>query len=263
MNTLEFTVADGVATLTFNRPAQRNAIDLVMRGELAQCFANVQKDRTIRALVLTGAGGAFCAGGDLRSMQSSGNDGAGWRARMQDAHQWVGALIELDRPVIAAVDGPAYGAGFSLVLAADFVIATPAARFCMPFLKLGLVPDFGALHTLPRVVGMQRAKELMLSAREVAADEALRLGIVGEIVPADRLPARAQALAASFTGASPLAISLMKRALAAEPANLAATLEFEADAQALCFTSAQHREAVARFLDKQPAAFVWPTGEQS
>jgi 2-(1,2-epoxy-1,2-dihydrophenyl)acetyl-CoA isomerase len=261
METVRYEVAQGVATLTLNRPAQRNAIDLQMRGEIAQCIESLQRDREVRALVITGAAGAFCAGGDLRGIQSAQLDGAGWRERMKDAHAWVGALIALDRPVIAAVDGPAFGAGFSLALAADFVVASPRARFCLSFMKLGLVPDFGAFHTLPRIVGVQRAKELMLSAREVAADEAQRLGIVGEIVEADQVLRRAQAIAASFTGASPLAVSLVKRALAAAPsASLDTMLDFEADAQALCFGSSDHREAVARFLDKQPGGFRWPTG---
>lgn len=262
MQTVIYAVADGVATLTLNRPAQRNAISLAMRDELAQCIEAVRKDRGVRALVLTGAGGAFCGGGDIRSMQTAQLDGAGWRQRMKDAHAWVGALIELDRPVVAAVDGAAYGAGFSLALAADYVVATPRARFCLSFMRLALVPDFGALHTLPRIVGVQRAKELMLSAREVAADEAKSLGIVAEIVPPEQVLARAQAIAARLVGASPLAVSLIKRALAASPnAPLQAMLDFEADAQALCFGSDEHRQAVTRFLDKQPATFGWPDKE--
>jgi 2-(1,2-epoxy-1,2-dihydrophenyl)acetyl-CoA isomerase len=261
METIVYEVNGGVATLTLNRPAQRNAIDLAMRTEIAACVEALKRDRDVRALVITGAGGAFCAGGDLRGIGSAQLDGAGWRQRMKDAHAWVGALIALDRPVIAAVDGPAFGAGFSLALAADFVVASPRARFCLSFMKMSLVPDFGALYTLPRVVGVQRAKELMLSAREIAADEAQRLGIVGEVVDNDQVLARAQAIAASFTGASPLAVSLVKRALAAAPAaSLDTMLDFEADAQALCFGSADHKTAVARFLDKQPAAFQWPTG---
>jgi 2-(1,2-epoxy-1,2-dihydrophenyl)acetyl-CoA isomerase len=264
MEAIQYQVDAGVATLTLNRPAHRNAIDLQMRGELAECIAGLRQDREVRALVITGAGGAFCAGGDLRGIQAAQLDGAGWRQRMKDAHDWVGALIALDRPVIAAVDGPAFGAGFSLALAADFVLASPQARFCMSFMRVGLVPDFGALHTLPRIVGVQRAKELMLSAREVDADEARRLGIVLEIVAPAGLLQRAQALAASFTGASPLAVGLVKRALAATPAaSLDTMLDFEADAQALCFGSADHQQAVARFIDKQPARFRWPSGEDA
>jgi 2-(1,2-epoxy-1,2-dihydrophenyl)acetyl-CoA isomerase len=262
MEAVRYDIAEGVATLTLNRPAQRNAIDLQMREEIARCVESLERDRDVRALVITGAGGAFCAGGDLRGIGSAQLDGAGWRQRMKDAHAWVGALIALDRPVIAAVDGPAFGAGFSLALAADFVVASPRARFCLSFMKLGLVPDFGLLHSLPRVVGVQRAKELMLSAREVAADEAQALGIVFELVPQDQLLRRAQALAAIFVNASPMAVSLVKRALAAGPADLHTMLELEADAQALCFGSAPHQTAVARFLDKQPAPFQWPTKQE-
>ena len=182
----------------------------------------------------------------------------GWRQRMLEVQPWLRLLIELDKPVIAAVDGPAFGAGFSLALMADFVLASPRARFCMSFMRVGLVPDFGAMYSLPRVVGVQRAKELMLSAREVDADEALRLGIAMEIVPADRLLARADALARSFTGASPLASSLIKRELGQAPADLATALANEADHQALCFASGYNAEAVQRFVDKQPARFRWP-----
>ena len=262
--TIRYEVTKGVATLTLDRPAQRNAIDLQMRDEIAHCLAALKRDRDVSALVITGAGGAFCAGGDLRNIGSAQLDAAGWRQRMKDAHEWVGALITLDRPVIAAVDGPAFGAGFSLALAADVVVASSRARFCLSFMRLGLVPDFGAFYTLPRIVGVQRAKELMLSAREVAADEAKQLGIVLEIVEPERVLARAQAIAASFTGASPLALSLVKRAMNAVPAaSLDTMLELEADAQALCFGSADHKAAIARFLDKQPPGFCWPQGEET
>jgi 2-(1,2-epoxy-1,2-dihydrophenyl)acetyl-CoA isomerase len=263
MDAVRYEVAGGVATLILDRPARKNALDEELRSALAQRIREVERDRTVRAVVLSGSGGAFCAGGDLRAIQSAVLDNEGWRQRMKDAHAWLLPLLTLDRPVIAAVDGPAFGAGFSLALAADFVVATPRARFCLSFMRVGLVPDFGAFHTLPRIVGVQRAKELMLSARELPADEAQALGIVMEIVPQDSLLQRAQALAASFVQASPLAVSLVKRVLAAAPADLHTMLELEADAQALCFGSAPHQAAVARFIDKQPALFQWPTGDRT
>jgi 2-(1,2-epoxy-1,2-dihydrophenyl)acetyl-CoA isomerase len=256
-----YEVVDGVATVTLNRPARKNALDEDMRAGLAQCIGRIESDRAVRAVVLSGSDGAFCAGGDLRGIRSAELDNDGWRERMKGAHAWLARLLSLDRPVVAAVDGPAFGAGFSLALAADFIVASPRARFCMSFMRVGLVPDFGALHTLPRIVGVQRAKELMLSAREVSADEAKALGIVFELVPQDDVLGRAQALAATFVHASPLAVSLVKRALAAGPTDLHTMLELEADAQALCFGSTPHKTAVARFLDKQPALFQWPTGE--
>ena len=257
-DTLRFEVTDQVATLTLDSPANRNALGAVMRVALAEVVQAVQRDRTIRSLVITGAHGQFCSGGDLRNMASVQLDSQGWRERMQDLHGVVHALITLDRPVIAAVDGAAYGAGFGLALTADFVLATPRARFCMSFMRVGLAPDFGALYTLPRIVGTQRAKELMLSAREVGADEAVRLGIAMELQPPEQLLARAQALARSFVEASPTAVSVVKRALAAGGPDLATMLALEADGQAVAFGTDVHRSAVARFLAKEPARFQWP-----
>ena len=259
MDAILFSVQDQVATLILNQPARRNALDDATKRELTQAVREVHADRNIRALVLAGAGGVFCAGGDIRAMQGAVLDSAGWRERMSQVRDFIEPLINLDRPVIAAVDGAAFGAGFSLALAADFVLASPRARFCLSFMRVGLVPDCGAFYTLPRVVGPQRAKELMLSAREVDADEALRLGIVMEIHPEPALLARAQAMAASFVHASPAAVSMIKRAVTAGPHNdLASLLEWEANAQAIAFGTPQHREAVTRFLDKQPARFQWP-----
>jgi len=261
-NHLQVTTADGICTLTMNRPEARNALSDEMRSAFAAVVPRLASDDAIRAVILTGAGGAFSGGGDIRAMlaaQGRMTAEAG-RRRMQEMHSWMRQLVELDKPLIAAVDGPAFGAGFSLALVADFVLVSPRARFCMAFAKIGLVPDFAAMYTLPRVVGVQRAKELILSAREVDADEALRLGIAMEIVPADGLMARARALAASFNGASPLAVSLVKRELGmALATDLRATLTNEADHQALCFQSAYHGEAVQRFLEKQPAAFAFAT----
>lgn len=257
MQTVRCEVREHVATLTLDDPAARNALTPQTREELAEAIRGVKRDRAVRALVIVGAGGHFCSGGDLRAIATSGLDNQGWRERLQDSHHWLHDLITLDRPVIAAVDGAAFGAGFGLALAADFVVATPRARFCASFLRLGLVPDFGVFYTLPRVVGAQRAKELMLSAREVGADEALRLGIAMELLPPEQLLPRAQAIAASFVHASPVAVSLIKRTMAAG-GDLATRLELEADAQALAMGTPSHRDAVQAFLAKRPAPFQWP-----
>lgn len=246
------------AVITLDSPSARNALIGPVKDGLAQAIARVKADPQIRAVVLTGANGAFCAGGDLRGIAAAARlESDGLRARMHGAHAIFRELLTLDRPVIAAVDGAAYGAGFSLALAADFVLVTPRARFCMVFMRIGLVPDCGATYSLPRVVGAQRARELFLSAREVDAQEALSLGIAMERhEPADLMP-RALALAESFAAASPLAASLVKR-IALDPGALEKALEDEANAQALCLQTTPHREAVQRFLDKQPLAFQWP-----
>ena len=260
MTALTVEIADGVATLTMSRPDARNALSAEMKDAFEAAIPRIAKDPAVRAVVLTGAGGAFCAGGDLRGMLAVRDqmDVQGWRQRMTSLHPWVRALIELDKPLIAAVDGAAYGAGFSLALVADFVIASPRARFCMSFMKVGLVPDCGAFYTLPRIVGVQRARELMLSARDVEGAEALQLGIAMELHEPDQLQARAQALAASFVHASPAAVSVIKRALAAPGHDLATLLELEAGGQAIAAGTQEHRTAVQRFLDKQPPLFQWP-----
>jgi 2-(1,2-epoxy-1,2-dihydrophenyl)acetyl-CoA isomerase len=246
------------ALVTMASPATRNAFTPAIRDGLSSAIASVRADREVRAVVLTGSGGCFCAGGDIRGMRDApAADAAAKRAHLHDLQRWVGELVALDRPLIAAVDGPAFGAGFSLALAADIVIATPRARFCMVFMRIGLVPDCGAWYLLPRVVGVQRAKELMLSAREVDADEALRLGLAMELHAPEALLPRALALADSFAHASPLAVSLVKRQLL-DAGALATAFEAEANAQALALGSAPNQEAVQRFVDKQPPAFRWP-----
>lgn len=261
MQAIDYRVHDGVATITLNRPEARNALSDTMKDELSQVVPAAAADPAVRAVILTGAGGVFCAGGDLRGMEDAraGMTVERWRERMRAVQPLIRALMEMDKPLIAAVDGAAYGAGFSLALMADFLLASPSARFCLSFMRVGLVPDFAAMYSLPRVVGVQRAKELMLSAREVQAEEAVKLGIALEIVPADSLLARAGQLARSFTGASPLAVSLIKGEVGmALASDLRTLLQHEADQQALCFETDAHRAAVKRFLAKQPAAFQWP-----
>lgn len=259
MEATRYSVDNGVALLELNRPERRNALNEAMRNELRDVVTQLRDDRNVHALIITGAGEAFCAGGDLKGIGSAGLDNQGWRNRMADLHNWLKDLLALDKPVIAAVDGPAYGAGFSLALAADFIIATPRARFCMSFMKVGAIPDLGAFYTLPRIVGPRRAKELMLSAREVKAEEAQSLGIVNEIVPVEALQARARTLADSFAGASPLAVSLIKRAVTASSiSDMSTMLDIEAMSQALVFGCDYHQEAISRFLNKQPPMFNWP-----
>lgn len=261
-NPVRFERQGSTAVLTLDNPATRNSLTADLKDGLAAALAQVKADAAIRAVVLTGANGAFCAGGDLRGIQAARQmESDGMRARMHGTHAIFRELLTLDRPVIAAVDGAAFGAGFSLALAADFVLVTPRARFCMVFMRMGLVPDCGATYTLPRVIGAQRARELFLSAREVGAQEALSLGIAMEQHEQPALLPRALALAGSFAGASPLAVSLVKR-IGLDPGALEAAFEAEANGQALCFQTTPHREAVRRFFDKQPLAFQWPTHKE-
>ncbi len=258
MRFLQLSTQNRVATITLDNRAKRNALEPALREELAEAIAWVRDDGEIRALILTGAGEHFSSGGDLKNIAGAGLDGEGWRLRMQHAHRWVHDLVTLEKPVIAAIDGVAYGAGFSLALAADFILATPRARFCMSFMRVGFVPDLGAFYTLPRVVGPQRARELMLSGRELDGEEALRLGIAMELLPPEQLMDRARAIAQSMTHASAAVVSMVKRTLAVGGPELATLLEMESNAQAVAAGTPAHKEAVQRFLDKRPPAFQWP-----
>jgi 2-(1,2-epoxy-1,2-dihydrophenyl)acetyl-CoA isomerase len=259
---LDVEIADGIALLAFNRPHRRNALDLVNRVLFAEALDVVCRDPAIRVIVLTGRGGHFCSGGDLGSMKG-GDDGGisaeAGRQRMRDGLRGVERLLTCDKPVVAAVEGIAYGGGFGIALAADMIVAGESARFCMSFARVGLLPDSGALYTLPRIVGLQRAKELMLSGREIDAATALSYGIAMEVVGAGRALDRAMQLARALAQASPVAAGMTKAALNLSlSSDLRTMLEFEATGQGVAFSSSHHRAAVRRFLDKQPPSFVWP-----
>ena len=259
METIAYALDDGVATITLNRPHARNAINKVMQTELDQILLQLARDDAVRCVILTGAGNTFCAGGDVRRMNDGETGAQDWRAYMRSAHRVVKGIHGLDRPVIAAVDGTAFGAGFSIALLADIVLASSRARFCMAFGRIGLVPDYGALFTLPRAVGLQRAKEIMYSAREIGAAEARELGLVLEIHEPDALMPRAQVLARALATASAPALALTKDALNGSFGNtLDSVLELEAAAQGVAGSSAYARDSFRRFSEKQPGRFQWP-----
>lgn len=258
MSMIKISVEDGIATVTLARPERKNALSAAMLKELADALIAVRNDASARVLLLTAEGNDFCAGGDITSMQGAA-DTASVRTRMLENQRVVSILAGFDRPVVAAVDGAAFGAGFSIALQAEFVVASERARFCLSFSRLGLLPDLGAAHALPRVVGMQRAKELIYSAREVPAAEALALGLVLEVQPVDRFAARARELAHSMTGMSPEGFAMTKRLLATTfERDFASLLDAEASAQAIALTSPYLKEAAGRFLSKEPPLFRWP-----
>ncbi len=258
--TLLLAVEDGVARLTLNRPGVLNAIDRRMAAELTEALRALRAREDVRVLVLHGAGEHFCAGGDVKGMGEAGPRGAPEaRAGMARYRHMTEALHGFDRPVIAAVDGVAYGAGFSLLLLADLVLLSERARLCMVFGRVGLLPDCGALHTLPRAVGLQRARELVFSAREIGAAEAQAMGLALEVLRAEALLARALAMARSLTQASPLALSLAKRQLQGSlDDDLERALMQESDGQAQALASDYHREAVRRFTEREAPLFQWP-----
>lgn len=257
-DTVLLEVNDGVAAVTLNRPAQKNALNIEMRDALAEVVERLRDDAAIKAVVLHGAGGAFCAGGDVVGMLDAAQTGLVWRERLRQLNRWFAELVNLEKPVVAAVDGPAYGAGMNLALAADFIVATPRTKFCAVFGRIGLVPDLGGMYLLPRIVGLQRAKEIVFSTRVVGAEEAQRLGMVFEIVPPETLLPTALELAGRFrtaaTGALGIAKTIMNQSFQLDQRAMA---DFEALAQTVCRDTEHHREAVRRFTGKQPPLFAW------
>lgn len=244
--------------IQINRPERRNAFDLEVRAALSEAITHARDDDTVKAVVLTGSAGVFCAGGDLKSISSGERTLHQTRDRIRRMHLWFRELVNLEKPVIAAVDGPAFGAGFNLALACDFILGTPSTRFCSVFGRIGLAPDLGGFFLLPRMVGLQRAKEIVFTAREVKADEALELGLLYRIVPSDTLLDEALALAGRFHHASTEAIGMSKnilnRSFNLDQDTLA---EVESYAQAMSLHSNYHQHAVQQFLNKQPLPFVW------
>lgn len=243
--------------VTLNRPKQRNALGDAARAAMAETVARARRDRAVKAVVLTGSGGNFCAGGDLDQIGEA-RPVFETRERIKDLHRWFVELSNLEKPVITAVDGAAFGAGLNLALAGDFVFATPRAKFCAVFGRIGLIPDLGGLFLLPRMVGMQRAKEIIFSARILGAEEARSLGLVYRIVGQDTLVETALAFAARFHEASTEALGLAKSILA-QSFNLdqRALVEMEATGQALAVNTGYHRDAVDRFREKAPLRFAW------
>lgn len=252
--TLLCDVADnGVATLTLNRPASLNAISRLMADEMTDALGRLAAEANVRVLILRGAGDAFCAGGDMRDMASRGirtsTEALDGMARYR---RLTLALHGFHRPVIAAVDGVAFGAGMSLALLADMVLLSNRARLCLVFQRVGLIPDCAVLYTLPRLVGLQQAKALALSAREIDAIEAQAMGLALEVVPWQQLHGRANQLAAEVANGSAVALSLTKQALDASlQSDFPTMLAMEASAQAIALTSEEHRTAVEAFVRKK------------
>ncbi len=248
--------AGGVATITMNRPEARNALDLTMRREMLVVLDEIEADPTARVVVLTGAGGHFCAGGDVKSMRRRQSAAEG-RGRVELLNRMVLRLAHFPLPTIAMVDGYAVGAGSNLALCCDLILASDRARFGELFCKIGLAVDGGGTWLLPRVIGLARAKELVFTGEVIDAAEAARIGLVNRVVPAAELAAATRVLAEKIAAGPPLALRLDKQMLnRAASTDLAAALETEAFSQGLAIASADHQEGVAAFFDKRAPRFT-------
>jgi enoyl-CoA hydratase/carnithine racemase len=262
MNTqlIEMNVNAGIAMLHLNRPDKRNALNDDLRGQLVSALERASADREIRALVLTGNGKAFCAGGDIAAMAKRletplGEVGFNGWSRQQQVHHSQSLLHNLPMPTIAAVNGAAAGLGADTALACDFVIASRDATFTWSYIHRGLIPDGGSIYFLPRRVGLATAKELIFSGRTIDAEEALHLGIADRLSSAESLLEDARAWAVDLSEGSRTALALGKSILNQSFESSADQVFAQgSQAQGICYTSTEHRDSVKDFMQKNASA---------
>ncbi len=250
--------ADGVRTFTLNRPQAYNSLTVELKELLLAGLRDAAADESVRAVVLTGSGKAFCAGQDLKEHVGllQAGDPAPLHTVKEHYNPIVRTIVDMPKPVIAAVNGPAAGAGAAFAYASDLRIAASSANFLMAFANVGLGPDSGASWTLQRLIGLGRAAELMLLARTVDSAEALSLGLVGEVVPDEELAGRAQEIAAKLAAGPTVAYAKIKNVLAvAAESTLEEALAAEDAAQAALGATADHSEAVEAFVGKRKPNF--------
>lgn len=252
-----YDLTDGVATITLNRPDAMNSLTNAMKTELRTAVERAGTDPAVRAVVLTGAGRAFCAGQDLREHADNLSAGRGLNDTVREHYNpIVTALAQMPKPVLAAVNGVAAGAGAALAFACDMIVASERASFMMAFTKVGLGPDSGASWTLQRLVGRARAMELLLLAEPVTAERAVELGIVSRLAPADQLDTAARALAGRLATGPTVAYAAVKAAVDfAAGHDLPAALAREADLQDECVATSDHRAGTEAFVNKQPPVY--------
>jgi len=254
---LERRLEGGVLTLTLARPESRNALNLALIKALAAALREAESDPAVRCVVLTGKGKAFCAGGDIKEMTERAGKAVATKERLQQGLNRVARSVwEMEKPVVAKVNGDAAGAGFGLMLACDLVYAAESAKFHASFIRMGLIPDVGGSFTIPRRVGLHRAKEMLFLGKTVNAKEAEGLGLVNHVMPADELDAHVDGVAATLAASPTKTLGLAKRAM---HRGLASTfdeaLEHEAYAQGYCFTTEDHVEGTKAYFEKREPKF--------
>lgn len=248
----------GVATIIFNRPRALNALTAEMIDEIHDAVKKSAGDQEVKVLILTGSGRAFCFGADISEFRQakdnpSQNSALALLAKSQEI---IRTLVNMPKPTIAALNGFATGLGFDLALACDLRIAAERAKLGEAFVSMGLVPDGGGTFTLPCIVGLAKAAEMIFSGEALSASEALRIGLVNRVVPTQELEKTVKDLADKLAQGPSLAIGLAKQALWKNlEGDLAAALKLEAESQKICLESEDHREAVQAFLEKRHPTF--------
>lgn len=247
---------DDVAILTLDEPEKLNPLSDEMRDAWSARLEQAMADNSVRTIVVTGAGGNFTAGADIRQLNpAAGADPFRSRRRLAALHRIVELVANGPKPVIAAIEGAAFGAGFSIAVASDFLIASETARFGAAFGRIGLTADCAIVWSLPQRVGRTLARDLMFTARPVKAEEALAIGLADKLVPAGQALEAALAKAAEYRAVAPLTISTVKAALAAGPNSLDAVLALELQQQPMMSMSQDHVEGIAAFREKRPPVF--------
>lgn len=255
---LDYEVEEGVARITLAREKVGNALDLALCRELQEAALACQEDPAVRAVVLTGRGRVFCAGGDLSAFASAGDDAPALLKRMTiHLHAAISLFARMDPPVVAAVGGTAAGAGFSLTCAADLAVAGESAKFTLAYTRAGLTPDGGSTSILPQLVGRRRTLELMLTNRVLTAPEALEWGLVNQVVADDAVLETATALAVELARGATAAFGDTKRlVLSASAESLETQLELEARSISAASARPDGREGIAAFLGKRAPRFT-------
>jgi 2-(1,2-epoxy-1,2-dihydrophenyl)acetyl-CoA isomerase len=249
---------EGIATLTLNRPDKLNALSAELSTALNGALARLADDDSVRVVVLTGSGRAFCSGGDLGAIGRGRqhNQTAELEPILRSGMQMILKMRLMPQPVVAAVNGPAAGAGMNIALAADIRIASDAATFGQNFSRVGLFPDYGGIYLLPQLVGPSIAAEMFYTGEMIDAPTALRLGIVNRVVPAAQFANEVQALAQKIAQGPPLAIRAAKKVLfASAEEDLIKALNYEVEQQMKCFHSEDCSEGIRAFFEKRPPKF--------
>jgi len=252
---LRYETAEGIATITLDRPDALNALTVPLKRALIDAFGRAGGDGSVRVVVLTGEGRAFCAGQDLHERLEPG--AAPLDVELRERYNpLILAMWRLDKPIVGAINGVAAGAGASLAFACDIRIASDAALFILAFGRVGLIPDSGATWFLPRLVGLAKATELALTTEPLSATEAARIGLVSRVVPAEALAGEARAVATRLAAGAPRALALTKEAMRRSlETGLEAALDYEAELQGKAGATKDHAEGLRAFIDKRPPRF--------
>ncbi len=254
-NAVLFSVKDGVATITMNRPQSLNSMNEELIDSLHKALTKVETDFEIKCAVLTGNGKAFCAGGDLPFLETL-HDVATKKAFITKVGQVAKRITTIEKPIIAMVNGVAAGAGVNLMLACDLIYAVDTAKFAQSFAKVGLIPDCGGLYFLPKAVGVHKAKELMFTADLIDATTAEQLMLVNHICTTAELESRVMEMAERLASSAPLAIGFIKKYLNNTSMILDQVLEIEAVAQPLCMATDDSAEGIMAFKEKRAPKFT-------